>query len=355
MTPLGLSVAGFAAFATSVALVALLRRWATRRQLLDLPNERSLHSRPMPLGGGLAIVVVAGVGMAVCAAVGVVGVSPELVAVGSGAVLVAAVSWLDDLRGLPVVVRLVAHAAAAVAFLAVARWPAACPLAGAALGTVAGVLLALVWIVGLTNAYNFMDGIDGIAGSQAVVAGLGWVVLTWGSAGVETWLGLLLAAASLGFLAHNWPPAKIFMGDVGSAFLGFGFATMAVLGARRDPRLALAGVLLVWPFVFDTSFTFLRRLRKGENVFQAHRSHLYQRLVLAGWGHRAVTLLYAGLAAGAALGTWLWLSGAGVGPGLALGVVAGGIALLVWLAVRAERRLSGSKGVASPGGESAVG
>ena len=302
MTPLVLVAVGFAGFAASAAGVALLRRWASQRRLFDLPNERSMHSQPMPVGGGLAIVAVVVVGMALCAVAGVVEVTPSLVALGAGAVFVAAVSWLDDLRGLPVAVRFLAHVAAAVTLESVGAWPAACLLAGTVAGKVAVGLLALLWIVGLTNAYNFMDGIDGIAGSQAVVAGLGWVVLTWGSGRVETWLGLLLAAASLGFLVHNWPPAKIFMGDVGSAFLGFGFAALAVIGARHDPRLALAGVLLVWPFVFDTSFTFLRRLRGGENVFRAHRSHLYQRLVLAGYSHRFVTCLYGALAVvGAAL------------------------------------------------------
>jgi UDP-N-acetylmuramyl pentapeptide phosphotransferase/UDP-N-acetylglucosamine-1-phosphate transferase len=108
-------------------------------------------------------------------------------------------------------------------------------------------------------------------------------------------LGALLAATSLGFLLHNWPPAKIFMGDVGSAFLGYSFACLAVLGCQKDPVLAQAGFLLVWPFVFDTIFTLFRRLRNRENIFQAHRSHLYQRLVISGYSHRTVTLIYMGL------------------------------------------------------------
>ena len=108
-------------------------------------------------------------------------------------------------------------------------------------------------------------------------------------------MGALLAATSLGFLFHNWPPAKIFMGDVGSAFLGYSFACLGVLGWKKDPVLALAGFLLVWPFVFDTIFTFFRRLKNRENVFSAHRSHLYQRLVISGYSHRNVTSLYMGL------------------------------------------------------------
>ena len=338
MTPVVLVAVGFAGSAASATLVALLRRWASRRRLLDLPNERSLHSRPTPLGGGLAIVVVVGVGMPLCALAAVVEVTPALLALGGGAMLVAAVSWLDDLRGLPVVMRLLAQATAAVMLVSVGAWPAACPLAGATAGKVAVGLLALLWVVGLTNAYNFMDGIDGIAGSQAVVAGLGWVALTWGTGRVETWLGLLLAAASLGFLVHNWPPAKIFMGDVGSAFLGFSFAALAIIGARRDPRLALAGVLLVWPFVFDTSFTFLRRLRKGENVFRAHRSHLYQRLVLAGYSHRFVTCLYGALAVLGVMLALVWARGMAGAVWVVPLVLTVAMAGLWRFVVRAERR-----------------
>lgn len=293
-----LSGAFLLAAVASYALVEAARRWVVRRSVLDIPNDRSSHTNPTPRGGGLAIVAVVLAGVAAAAGGGAVGVFSGLALCAAGALLVALVSWADDVTRLPIAARLLVHvSAAALALAGAGAWltlGSALPRTGA--GSAAGWALALVWVVGLTNAYNFMDGIDGIAGSQAVVAGLGWVALTWGSGRVETWLGLLLAAASLGFLVHNWPPAKIFMGDVGSAFLGFSFATMAVLGARHDPRLGLAGVLLVWPFVFDTSFTFLRRLRKGENVFRAHRSHLYQRLVLAGYSHRFVTCLYGALA-----------------------------------------------------------
>ena len=104
--------------------------------------------------------------------------------------------------------------------------------------------------------------------------------------------GLLLSGASLGFLIHNWAPARIFMGDVGSTFLGFTFAVIPVIAAARDPKLAIAGALLVWPFVLDTLFTLIRRLSRKENVFAAHRSHLYQRLILTGVSHGVVSLIY---------------------------------------------------------------
>jgi len=110
-----------------------------------------------------------------------------------------------------------------------------------------------------------------------------------------TLLGGAIAAASLGFLLHNWPPARIFMGDVGSAFLGFTLASLPLLSPRRD-ALFVPAVLILWPFVFDGTFTILRRLRNRENIFAAHRSHLYQRLVIAGYSHAFVTTLYAALA-----------------------------------------------------------
>ncbi|MBK7202993.1 hypothetical protein [Candidatus Amarolinea dominans] len=140
----------------------------------------------------------------------------------------------------------------------------------------------------------------------------GWTFLGWSdNQPLVAALGLLLAAASLGFLGHNWPLARIFMGDVGSAFLGYTFAVLPVVAAQHNPRLAVAGVLLVWPFLF--------RLRHRENIFAAHRSHLYQRLVIAGYSHRTVTLLYSGLAAAGALLALLWtLDGAGSGLAVVL-------------------------------------
>ena len=151
----------------------------------------------------------------------------------------------------------------------------------------------------MINAYNFMDGIDGIAGSQAVVAGAGWFILgVLADVPAVAGLGLVLAASSIGFLIHNWHPASIFMGDVASGFLGYMFAILPLMqgGDNSHGATVLPGVLLVWPFLFDTILTFMRRLRNGEDVFAAHRSHLYQRLVISGLSHQTVTLLYAGLA-----------------------------------------------------------
>jgi len=157
--------------------------------------------------------------------------------------------------------------------------------------------LTILWIVLLTNAYNFMDGIDGIAGVQALIAGTGWtiVALQAGSRDIAA-LSLPVAGASSGFLLHNWQPAKVFMGDAGSGFFGFLLAALPLLAPRGQISLLWCGVLLMWPFLFDTGFTVLRRASRFENILSAHRSHIYQRLVIAGCSHARVSLLYAGLA-----------------------------------------------------------
>jgi UDP-N-acetylmuramyl pentapeptide phosphotransferase/UDP-N-acetylglucosamine-1-phosphate transferase len=185
---------------------------------------------------------------------------------------------------------------------------------------VAGLAL---WLVGTVNLYNFMDGIDGIAGVQAVVAGLAWALWgAWvGAAGVLA-VGALVAAAAAGFLTLNWPPARIFMGDAGSTVLGFLLAAAPLLAAQEAPgavpfdRLLIAGALGLWPFLLDGTFTLFRRLAKGENILQAHRSHLYQRLVIAGRSHQTVTLVYGALA--------------GVGVGFGSRVVLGGPGAVRW-------------------------
>ena len=160
-----------------------------------------------------------------------------------------------------------------------------------------GAPLAFFWIVWLTNAYNFMDGIDGISGMQAFTAGLGWLLLGYLIGfPVVSFYGGVLAFSSLGFLMHNWPPAKIFLGDVGSAFLGFSFAAMPFLaGSEHSGKAAplpIIALLLVWYFVFDTVITFLSRLARRHRVWEPHREHLYQKLIISGLSHQFVSLLY---------------------------------------------------------------
>lgn len=306
MTPIGLLLLASVAAVLAALGVAGLRRWAERRRVLDVPNERSMHAAPTPRGGGLVIVAILVLGLPLLwwRHAGELSLS-QLVGLTAGLLVVAVVSLRDDLRPVTVRTRFAAHAlAAAIAVAVTGGWRLMdLPFLGRFDLGPWGTLLAFLWIVGLTNAYNFMDGIDGIAGVQAVVAGLGWAMLgALAGRPLLGSLGALIAGSSLGFLVHNWPPARIFMGDVGSASLGYVFSVMAVVGWAKTPAFALPGVLLVWPFVADASFTFLRRLVRGENVTQAHRSHLYQRLVLGGASPVGVAFLYGALAAlGAAI------------------------------------------------------
>ncbi|MFN8446964.1 MAG: glycosyltransferase family 4 protein [Caldilineaceae bacterium] len=294
---------GILVFALSTLLIAYfgvggIRLWAEQRHLLAYPNARSSHVRPTPKGGGLAIVLACALVMAVYLSA-LTEIEVTAWAYLLGAMLIAGISWIDDIYNLPSVLRLTVHSLCALPILIwVGYWHVLpLPFGGEiALGWF-GPLLTFVWIVGLTNIYNFMDGIDGLAAGQAVIAGIAWGCFGWWSQQPFVFLvGFCIAAACGGFLGHNWAPARIFMGDVGSAFLGYSFAVLTVAAAQKQPVLMPVGVLLLWPFLFDAGFTILRRLQRGENILAAHRSHLYQRLVIAGRNHRTVTLLYLGLA-----------------------------------------------------------
>jgi UDP-N-acetylmuramyl pentapeptide phosphotransferase/UDP-N-acetylglucosamine-1-phosphate transferase len=332
---------GFLALVLSYLGVIGLRGWAGRRQIVDVPSERSSHTQPTLRGGGLAIVIVTLSGWLLYTRINSEWPWFSVLAYLVGAVLVGGVSWLDDLRSLPNRVRFAAHTIGAILIiLGFGYWQTfGIPFLGSLYLGWFGFVITFLWIVGLTNAYNFMDGIDGIAGGQAVVAGLGWAVLGRISGQpLTSVLGLLLAASSLGFLGHNWPPARIFMGDVGSAFLGYTLAVLPTIAGVEDSRLILAGLLLVWPFVFDTAFTFLKRLFKGENVFVAHRSHLYQRLVIVGYSHRFVTLLYIGLALIGVILAFAW-SLRVEGSAVAISLVIPLLCLGLWVFVIRQERI----------------
>jgi UDP-N-acetylmuramyl pentapeptide phosphotransferase/UDP-N-acetylglucosamine-1-phosphate transferase len=284
----------------SLASALLVERLARFRVLLDHPSDRGLHSQPTPRGGGIGIVAGVVIGYTLYAR-GAAWTSPAERALLIGVLLIATVSFVDDFRHVPAALRFTVHTFAAMLLVAAVVVP---PLRH----TIVLAAIAMIWIVGFTNAYNFMDGIDGIAGLQAVVAGLAWFAIGRVT-GLPTasGIGLALAASALGFLIRNWPPAKIFMGDVGSATLGFVLSSLVVLTIFTRPHVAIAGLLPAWPFVFDTALTLTRRVVNRENIFQAHRSHLYQRLVMSGKSHAQVTLLYFGMAATGCLLSPLWI------------------------------------------------
>jgi len=295
-----------AAAACSAAYTWWLIGWTKRHAILDVPNERSSHTRITPRGGGIAIVAVTVVSGLIALAIWPAsrGVLLPLLVAAAG---VAYVSWLDDLKPLPNRIRFGAHLLGAI----IVTWSAG-PLEAMDFGSFGRLNLSstawpltILWIVGMTNAFNFMDGIDGIAGITATIAGFAIAAgaACMGYAAVVT-VSFGLAGASLGFLACNWPPARIFMGDVGSAFCGFMIATLPLcIAPISKEALVTAAGLAMWPFVFDTLSTIIRRLQKRENIFAAHRSHIYQRLVIAGKSHRDVSVLYAVLSlCGAAIG-----------------------------------------------------
>ena len=334
----------------AAVLVRLLRGIAVRKALLDVPNERSSHKVPVPRLGGAAFVplLLGALGFWADAAR-----VPEALrwAVVGGAAAMYVVSLVDDVFTLSTGIRFAVQFTAAGAVLATAAntWPATnavwpwMPVQPPGLG----YWVLCLWIVGLLNIYNFMDGIDGIAGFQTVVAGLGWWWIgTEHGAAFVAGTGLIAAATAAGFLTQNWPPAKIFMGDAGSTVLGFFFATLPLVaavetkGTLRLEVLLMAAVLIVWPFLADGTFTILRRLKNRENIFRAHRSHLYQRLVIAGKSHRLVTVVYGVLAViGAGLG-WGVVSGLPYAIIVAVGVVAGlFIALWQWTVVTEQEYL----------------
>ena len=283
-------------FFASLAGVEIFRRWSLRRNLLDIPNERSSHIRPTPRGGGLIIVLASLIVYAFYTTFISQNFSWSYFC---GSILIAFVSWLDDLFSVSVVFRILVHSISAILVIYSLGYFQTFQIAyieRANLGTY-GVILTFLWIVWLTNAFNFMDGIDGIAATQAITSGLGWLIIgKILDLDATSFYGGVIAFASLGFLIHNWYPAKIFMGDVGSAFLGYTFAVFPLLAIKENPHFAaslpLVSILLVWLFVFDTFVTFFRRVIKREKVWKAHRTHIYQRLVIAGHTHVNVTILY---------------------------------------------------------------
>jgi Fuc2NAc and GlcNAc transferase len=278
------------AIATAL-LTGVVRRLALRRGMLDVPNERSSHAVPTPRGGGLAIVCACAAGWLALHQLGALD-GGLLAALLGGGVVVAAVGWLDDRRPLHPATRLVVHFAAAA--WGVYWLDGVSPLQ---LGNVvcdlgvAGDLLGVLCTVWVLNLFNFMDGIDGIAASESTWVAAAGAGLTLCVAGISLVApaALVLAAASLGFLLWNWPPARIFMGDIGSGFLGYSLAILAMAAAREHPVSVWCWLILAALFFVDATVTLLRRLLRRQRVYQAHRSHAYQKLATK-YGHRPVTV-----------------------------------------------------------------
>lgn len=271
------AVAGISFFLTWV-----LRRYALARSLMDIPNARSSHSVPTPRGGGVAIVLSYLVALMLLAALGDISAKVTLALSGAGAG-VAVLGFLDDHGHIPARWRLLGHFISATWALYWLGGLPPLPLFGVTLDMGwLGHVLAAVYLVWLLNLYNFMDGIDGIASVEAVCVCLGGALLYAIAVAAGTvnatpfGLPLLLAGAVAGFLFWNFPPARIFMGDAGSGFLGITLGILSLQGAWLAPQLFWGWLILLGVFVVDATVTLLRRLLRGDRVYEAHRSHAYQ-------------------------------------------------------------------------------
>ncbi len=297
-----------AVFLLATLLVWLFRHYALHTGLLDTPNERSSHTIETARGGGVVFVLLWLV-MALVMLWADIPAGEELWAVLPGAVLIAAVGYLDDRHTLAARWRLVAQLAAAAIYLFLSNGLSQIDLGFALLqlepwlGSGLG-LLALIWSV---NLFNFMDGTDGIAGSEAIfVLGLGGLFL-WQSGGTDLALSAwLLAAAVGGFLVWNWPRAKIFMGDAGSGFLGFMIAVYALRGEALYGTPVILWLMLYSVFWFDATVTLLRRMLAGESWTVPHRAHAYQRLHHGlGWSHQRILWSVVGINSAVAVLTYV--------------------------------------------------
>ena len=290
----------FIIFFVSVIGTFLLIRHTT---IIDIPNERSSHLNNTPRGGGLAISLGFIIGLLVAQTFGKTVPISNIYFIGFfiSALIISCLSYYDDMTEVNYKYKLLIQFFSVLLVISsgVIIEQIRFPYFGLVSLNWVSYPLTMIWILGLTNAYNFMDGLDGIAASTAVIASffLAYIAYKQGSVFVYI-ISIALAASTLGFLVYNFPPAKIFMGDVGSTFLGFTFAVLAIIAALYDKsHLSLFVVpLLLYHFIFDTIVTFLLRLIYKEKVFQAHRRHVYQLLHRLGLTHLQVTLIYSMLA-----------------------------------------------------------
>jgi Fuc2NAc and GlcNAc transferase len=321
-------------FVSSILITAVVRAFLVRHGVMDLPNARSSHAVPVPRGGGVGIVtafLLAVVWLLLRQAI------PAKLAWAllGGGLAIAIVGLVDDRFKLAPWPRLVVHSLAA----AWAVWSLD-PMGPFQFGgnnffsawvSRGAAFVGLIW---LTNLFNFMDGIDGLAGTEAVcVSGFGAVLLFQNGFPSYAQLSLMLAAASMGFLVWNWPPAKIFMGDVGSGFLGFTLGVLALFSSKTGPKLIWPWLILLAAFLVDATVTLLRRMFSRVRWYEAHRSHAYQHAAQSFDSHAKVTLAVAVINAG-----WLFpLAWAALRyPGAAPALAAVAVIPLLYIVIRFE-------------------
>ena len=290
-------------FVISFSLTPVCRTAAIRRGRLDMPNERSSHATPTPRNGGHAIMTAV---LATCAVM-LSWRAPGIAAAIAGAVALLVLALADERRSLSPTLRLLVHIA--VASFVITAGGVGAHVASALLDDKVPFALVVagcvVWVVGNLNAYNFMDGVNGIASAEAIIAGTTYALLFVRQENTPAaTLCIALAAAAAGFIPWNLPSGSIFMGDTGSTAFGYFFAIAALLAAGGASPLAAA--LPLAPFIADTAITLVRRAAAGEKVWTPHRSHFYQRLNRAGFSHASVTVVFSALAIVGSVATILY-------------------------------------------------
>jgi Fuc2NAc and GlcNAc transferase len=305
-------------------LVLLTYRYAMRAGIFDVPSERSSHVVPTPRGAGLGIAVVTLAGVLVAGAAGWVPRNFVTTLAGGGGAI-AAIGWIDDRRGLSPRWRLATHfAAAGWAVIWLGPLLSGQPGWDGPLARITAVLFSLLALTWSVSAYNFMDGIDALAGTEAV-----WVGAIGGAFAVATghrdvaFVAFLISAASIGFLPWNLPPARIFLGDVGSGFLGYAFAVLALWSERSGSLPAAAWLMLLGVFAFDSTATLCRRLLRREKWYVTHKESAYQRAAVYFGRHAPVTAIV--LAADAVLAGLCWFGWVRPGGALLASVISLGV------------------------------
>ncbi len=280
----------------SLLTTIAIRAYALKKKVLDIANERSMHTVPTPRGGGAAIVLAVLTGMAITVKLGMLGQNTAL-AFSLGGGMIAGIGWLDDHGHIDAKKRALVHALAsgtALYFLGginslnfgffVLSVPILCN---------AIALFIMVWVI---NLYNFMDGIDGLSGGEAVVVGtLGAAIFLHSTQSGVLLVSLIVASSALGFLIMNWPPAKIFMGDVGSGFLGYMFAVLIAASATNGSASFWVWIVLLAVFIVDTTFSLIKRIRHGLKFTEPHNTHGFQKASKRLGKHLPVTISILGI------------------------------------------------------------
>ena len=281
-----------ATIAISFVLTHLVRKTAIKRNKFDIPNERSSHQNPTPRGGGVAVVAAFVFGLLALLIRGDIA-SESFYAIVLPGILVAAIGYLDDLgRVTAARLRLIGHFVAAVIAVYILDGLPPMPVFAETLDIgLVGNIIAVLFLVWMLNLFNFMDGIDSITGVEALTSCLILTIFLINKSETELWqVPALLCAAVIGFLYFNWPPARIFLGDIGSGFIGFTIGTISLVIARSQPLITWAVIILLGVFIVDATVTLIRRLIDKQRISTAHRSHAFQHLANSADRHLKVSL-----------------------------------------------------------------